>query len=153
MATDKKDSKGKKITNQMKVTSRKSAVTREKPLSKKEQPKADTSVVDLKEKNKYEAKMVLMIDEVETKIVKLKNESQNIKQQAEEKLHHQIEFLVEKKAVLEHSLEEMKESSTEKWHHFQKSAEAKIENFESEAKSMFDGLKGGFNYLFSKFKK
>ena len=108
---------------------------------------------ELEEKNKYEEGIVTMIDSIEGKIKNLSIEGHHMTDQAKEKFYQQMETLAEKKAELEETLNEIKESSSEKWRHFQAAAGEQMNSIELEANDLLEGVKKGFGYLFSKFRK
>jgi hypothetical protein len=151
MKTDTKNPKGKKTSGSTKAKKEKLTATKVHARSDTKEP--EVQIVDKEKKNKYEAKMVVMVNEVESKITKLNNEDRKFQDEANEKFEEEIEFLTEKKLELEHVLHKIKISSSEKWQHFIKSAEEKIEAFEEEAKDVLEGIKNGLDHFFSKNKK
>lgn len=153
MATDKKETKGKEVKAQMKVTTRKFSQAKKGTEIKEKKSKIVVTPSMIAEKNKYEARIVDMIDELEVKIVQIKSDSQHLKDQAREKFGYQIESLTRIKESLKHSLNEIRESSAERWNHFEQTAEQKIAAFDGETKNVVEGIRGGFNYLLSKFRK
>ena len=107
----------------------------------------------VEEKNKYEARIVEAIDGIDEKIDHLKKESVRFQETAKAKMDEQIIFLSKKKDELQATLKDLREHSGERWHDFKEGIEKGVEEMEEEAKELLDGVKSGFNYLISKFKK
>ncbi len=107
----------------------------------------------LVEKNKYEKRIVEAIDGIDEKIDHLKKESVKLKETAKARMDEQIIFLSKKQGELQESLKDMREHSGDRWKDFKDGVEKGIAEIDGEAKELFAGVKGGFNYLFSKFKR
>lgn len=109
--------------------------------------------VSTEEKNKYEEKIVEAIDGLDVKIAHLKKESVKLKETAKAKMDEQIIFLSNKKDELQVTLKDLHEHSGERWQEFKEGIERGLVEMEEEAKELFAGVRSGFRYLFSKFKK
>ncbi len=109
--------------------------------------------VSVEEKNKYEERIVEVIDGIDDKIAQLRSESVKLKEAAKAKMDEQIIFLNKKKNELQETLTDLREHSGERWQEFKEGIEKGVVEMEAEAKELFAGVKSGFNYLFSKFKK
>lgn len=103
--------------------------------------------------NKYETKIISMVDEMDEKIKDLKLESGKLKESAKEKIDEQIVFLAKKKDELQESLVDLKKNSADQWVDIKQTIEGNIKNMEREVKEVYDGFQGGLNYMISKLKK